>query len=57
MVQPYYNTKEAAKILRLTPSTLRNKRCSGKGPKYSKVEGRVLYAERDLLEYLEKGRR
>jgi DNA-binding transcriptional MerR regulator len=44
--------KRAAEILGRPESTLRYWRSMGVGPAWIKVEGRVLYDEADLLEYI-----
>ena len=43
---------EAARILGLSPQTLRNWRCRHQGPEYVKIG----YAIADLLDFAEKGR-
>ncbi len=49
-------TKQAAKVLRLSPGTLEVWRSQGKGPKFYKAGGRVLYLAEDLREWLERGK-
>jgi DNA-binding transcriptional MerR regulator len=49
--------KEAAKILGRPESTLRYWRSLGVGPAWVKLEGRVLYDEQDLVEYIQRSRR
>ena len=44
---------EAAKALRLAPSTLAKLRLSGNGPKYCKLGRRVVYRSADLETWLE----
>ena len=51
------NPKEAARILGRPESTLRYWRCAGVGPRWIKLEGRVLYDAQDLVEYIDQGRR
>ena len=51
------NPKEAARILGRPESTLRYWRCAGTGPRWIKLEGRVLYDTEDLVEYIDRGRR
>lgn len=46
-------TAQAAAYLHLSPSTLEKMRCYGRGPKYLKVGGRVLYRTADLEAFLE----
>jgi len=47
---------EAAKILSVSPQTLRNYRHLGHGPAYSKRGRMVRYQIRNLLSYMEQGR-
>lgn len=51
------NPNEAARILGRPASTLRYWRCAGTGPRWIKLEGRVLYDTQDLVEYIDRGRR
>lgn len=53
LIQP----KEAARILGRPESTLRYWRCMGVGPAWIKLEGRVLYDEAELLQYIQRSRR
>jgi DNA-binding transcriptional MerR regulator len=53
LIQP----KEAARILGRPESTMRYWRSMGVGPAWVKLEGRVLYDEADLLEYVQTSRR
>lgn len=46
------NTKEAAKYLRLSASTLNRWRCYGTGPKYLKLGRAVRYQQNELDAYL-----
>jgi predicted site-specific integrase-resolvase len=46
--------KQAAEILGLAVWTLRNWRCSGKGPPYIKIGGSVKYREEDLRTFIQK---
>lgn len=48
--------KEAAKLLRLSPSTLNQYRCDGRGPVYRKHGGRVFYSRRSLMRWSERHR-
>ena len=48
MTQPKLNTQEAAAYLGIRPNTLEVWRCKHRGPKYSKIGSRVLYALEDL---------
>lgn len=52
----YLNDIEAAKILSVSPQTLRNWRFLGKGPAYSKRSHMVRYLVADLLDYMAKCR-
>jgi hypothetical protein len=45
--------KQAAAHIRSTESTLANWRCAGRGPKYIKLGGKVLYRRTDLDAFLE----
>ena len=48
-----YRPKEAATILKQSPSTLARWRHEGIGPKYSKLNtGSILYEEADLIEFI-----
>ena len=51
-----YTTEEAAALIRVAPKTLENWRVLGKGPKFIKAGGRVLYSASDVLEYLNSNR-
>lgn len=48
---------EAAELRGLKINTLEQERCKGLGPRYFKSGRRVLYAERDVLEWLFGGAR
>jgi len=52
----YVNDIEAAKILAVSPQTLRNYRHLGRGPAYSKRGRMVRYRVRDLLDFMAAGR-
>ena len=52
----FVNDVEAAKILSVSPQTLRNYRHLGRGPAYSKRGRMVRYQIRNLLSYMEQGR-
>lgn len=56
-VDPYFNTKEAAQCLNLSPRTLERMRVSGGGPQFFKAgpgkRSRVLYARSALVKWLE----
>ena len=53
----YINDVEAAKILSMSPQSLRNYRHLGnKGPAYSKRGRMVRYKVQDLLDYMSAGR-
>lgn len=51
------NTREAAKRIGLSKSTLDKLRCSGGGPVYLKLGRSVVYLEADILEWLGARRR
>lgn len=48
----FYDTHEAARVMRLAPATLRKWRQIGQGPIFSKVHGKVLYSETDIHDYI-----
>lgn len=50
-MQNHYSTKEAARYLKLSPQTLMNWRCLGRGPRFFKFGGRVVYDHNDLQEF------
>lgn len=52
----YVNDVEAAKILAVSPQTLRNYRHLGRGPAYSKRGRMVRYKVADLFDYMNSGR-
>ncbi len=54
--EKYVSDVEAAKILSCSPQTLRNYRCLGKGPAYSKRGRMVRYRIQDLLDFMSAGR-
>lgn len=47
----------AAKILTVEVGTLRNWRCSGKGPRYTTIGRLIRYRPQDLLSFVESGLR
>ena len=54
------NTREAAVLLSLSPTTLNSYRSRGLGPRYVRVgvgtqRGRVRYYRRDLQEFIREG--
>ena len=49
----YLTTREAARILRLSPGTLANLRSAGGGPPYWKLRRMVRYRLDEVLEYAE----
>lgn len=52
----FVNDVEAAKILSVSPQTLRNYRHLGRAPAYHKRGRMVRYKVADLLEFMEAGR-
>lgn len=54
---PFLTTQEAAKYLRLRPSTLERWRCVGGGPPFRKFGGRVVYAQEELEAFAQDARR
>ena len=53
----WYRPKQAAAYLKSSESTLAKKRLKGDGPTYTKFGRLVLYAKRDLDDYLISRRR
>ena len=53
----WYRPKQAAAYLKSSESTLAKKRLKGNGPTYTKFGRLVLYAKRDLDDYLFSRRR
>lgn len=49
-----YTVDEVAEYLRLSPATLYNWKLAGKGPRYVKVGGRILYDWHDVQDYVEE---
>jgi hypothetical protein len=47
------NDVEAAKLLRLSPATLRKMRVENRGPKFLKLGARVLYRLEDLIKFVD----
>ena len=52
----FVNDVEAAKILAVSPQTLRNYRHLGRGPSYCKRGRMVRYRVRDLFDFMASGR-
>lgn len=53
----FYTETEAAEVLRVHPGTLANWRwLGGKGPAYFKIQGKVLYSKKDLLQFANSAR-
>lgn len=53
----YVSDVEAAKILSVSPQTLRNWRCLQKGPPYTKLPGSIVrYRVQDLFNFMAAGR-
>ena len=50
----FWTVKELATVLRMSRSTLDRYRTDGRGPKYRKTRGKVLYARADVDEWLKK---
>lgn len=51
-----YRSGEAAKFLRVSPSTLARWRVKGTGPQYTKSGSKlIIYLKKDLIEFLEAG--
>ena len=49
--EPNCDTPTAAAYLKISPRTLERWRIEGKGPIYSKLGSRVIYAHSDLVEF------
>lgn len=49
-----YSTEELAEELGLAPHTLENWRTLGRGPKFTKVGGRIRYRESAVARYLDQ---
>jgi hypothetical protein len=45
--------EEAARELRRAPKTLAEWRCAGRGPRWKKIEGRILYAAVDIRSFID----
>lgn len=54
--QAWLTTQETAGSLGLTPKTLANMRCQGKGPCFHKIGGKVWYRGQDILTYQRRRR-
>jgi hypothetical protein len=52
----FVNDVEAARILAVSPQTLRNYRHLGRGPAYSKKSRMVRYRISDLFDFMASGR-
>lgn len=50
-------TEEAARWLGLSGRTLEKHRCTGTGPSYRKLGGRVVYVASDLQAWVDEGER
>ena len=50
---PYFNVREAARYLRLSPRTLERSRLAGTGPRFVKAGRRVLYRADELNRWAE----
>jgi predicted DNA-binding transcriptional regulator AlpA len=44
---------DASQLLGLAPATLRNMRCTGRGPAFIKMGGLVRYRHADLVDWIE----
>lgn len=52
----FIKPKEAAKILLCSERTLEAWRRDQRGPSYYKLEGKILYALKDVLSFIEKSK-
>ena len=55
-VEDFLNDIEAAKLLRLSPQTLRNWRTQCRGPVYIKAGRAIRYARGDLMAFMVQNR-
>jgi hypothetical protein len=55
MEDRYVNDVEAAKILSVSPQSMRNWRCMRRGPAYSKRGRLVRYSFNELMRYMKEG--
>lgn len=51
-----WTVEETARYLRVSPGTLYNWTTQGKGPKRIRIGGRTLYAQSDVLDFIQRGR-
>ena len=51
----YLGTRDASRLMGLSPRTLEKYRCCGGGPIYLKIGGRVVYRQADLEAWAERG--
>ena len=57
MTEQFRDTPQAARILQMSERTLEKWRVTGGGPVYRKFGRRVLYADSDLLAWIESARK
>ena len=50
--EEYFNTKEVAKYMKISPRTIERWRTEGQGPEYHKVGRKVIYNVSDINAYL-----
>jgi hypothetical protein len=55
-VESYLNDVEAARVLRLSPQTLRNWRTQSRGPAYTKAGRAIRYSFDDLKKFMSQNR-
>jgi len=55
-VENFMNDVEAARILRLSPQTLRNWRTQSRGPAYSRAGRAIRYNIEDLRAFMDQNR-
>jgi hypothetical protein len=48
----YFTDETVALVLCLEKQTMAKYRCEGKGPKFLKLNGRILYRKQDVLEFV-----
>lgn len=56
MTDQFHTTKEAARILKISPNTMNNWRIQGRGPAFRKFGSRVVYAASDLAAWAQENK-
>lgn len=52
--QNYMTSEEAAKLVGVTENTLRHMRSREEGPPYRRFNGRILYLEKEVNQWMDK---